>query len=517
MVFYAGDTLTGVWEPEESDDFDTSLYRQNTYGPPDRYCDPCKSRSDNSGGGTSESDTWNVDQAKANATAGMVVGFLPVGSGTPVDLAAPISTHVPAFNPTNSGTGTADSNRIIFVTKYAASAIVADVGKVAVETDTRRTELRHAGAPATIAADGQGGGESDTGGAIIGANARNYITYDGFYFDMEHCEIKEDSGVIATQDCTGITIKNFAIKGKTVGVASNCVLYRPGDTVDDVLSNFYVWGFHNNATANGNPSNAPQPALFSDQYGSRNFLIEYFDIDDCDRGIFCKGQSSFDQPDELNYGTIQYGRVTDTSYPVAFNAMDPTHITYVRYCLFYGTNEQTSQPGNPVQFGGDGINFDTISEAQQRNVEFDHITMAKVTNAPSTSAAFYVDNPNGLSAEPNGVKLTNSILDVDSGPFVFLIYLHTAEDFEEANRNYYCKNGSSIIFSRNGATLTFAQWQAATGQDANSVASNTSPFVDRANNDFNVTGAALTLADDGGQVGCFALGPSQTIGVKGSY
>lgn len=481
--------------------FDTSEYRASTYGNPDYYCDVTKAAT---GTGTLL-DPWNLTQA-LSAPGGSVVGFPRVGSGTIQQLAAPTSSNTPAFNVVNSGTS---GSPTVFVTQYAASYLTYSLGKASVGASQDRTELRHAGAAATITAGGAGG-TGDTGGPIIGANGKNYIIFDGFYFDMSQCEIREDSGVIRTQDSTGITVKNFAIKGKTVGVASNCVIYRPGGTINDTLSNFYVWGFHNSGTAGGNNTSTPQPALFSDQYGSQNFTLEHFDIDDCDRGIFCKGAAAFDRPTELNYGTIQYGKISNTSMPFAFNAMGTT-VTNVRHVLAYDTYEQI---GGLIQFSGDGIAFDTISSGQQRNVAFDHVTIAKVVSGSNTTAAFYVDTDNGLNAGSNGVTLTNSILDVDSGSFGFLISVPNTNVPQSCNYNYYTKNGSSVTFSRNGVDRTFTQWKSDTGYDANSQEGSTSPFTNRTSNDYTISGshAAYTMSSTGGQIGAYG-GTSETIGV----
>lgn len=480
--------------------FDTSDYRQNTYGPPDYYCDVTKA---GTGSGTLL-DPWNLTQA-LSAPGGSVVGFPRVGSGTIQQLSAPSSANTPAFNVVNSGSS---GNPTVFVTQFAASYLTYALGKASVGSSQDRTELRHAGAAATITAGGAGG-TSDSGGPIVGSNGKNYIIFDGFYFDMAQCEIREDSGVIRTQDCTGVEVRNFAIKCKTVGVASNCVIYRPGGTVNDVLSNFYAWGFHNSGTAGGNNTSTPQPALFSDQYGSQNFTIEHFDIDDFDRGIFCKGAAAFDRPTELNSGTIQYGKISSTSYPFAFNAMGTT-VTNVRYCLAHTTYEQV---GGLIQFGGDGINFDTITAGQQRNVHFDHVTIAKVTNGPNTASAFYIDTDHGLDANPNGVKLTNSIVDIDSGSFVFQISVPTTNVPELCDYNYYTKNGSSVVFSRNGVDRTFTQWKSDTGYDTHSQEGSSSPFADRAADDYTINSghAAYTMDDSGGQIGCY--GGSEAVGV----
>lgn len=480
----------------------TDYYRQSRYGStPDYYVDVTKTTD----GDGSIVNPLRVSQAKTVPTSGDLCWWLPLNecaNGAIVALTAPQSSRIPAFNPSNSGSSA--GSQIIHVTKYAASSLVLEVGKVSIGSDGRRTELRHAGDPATIDAGGAGG-TSDTGGPILGAYQRNHIVYDGFYIDMDECEIREDSGLIATNECVGVQVRNLAVKCKTVGIASNCVLYSPHDSVDDVVSNVIAWGFHNSATAGGNQSATPQPALFCDSYGARNFLWEHLDVDDFDRGIFCKGAASFTQPTVLNYGTVQFSRVTNTSYPYFFHAMDGSNVTTVRYCLGDGTYEKLTEP----DFAGDGIGFDTITTAQIRNVVFDHVTIARVVNAVNTTAAFFVDpdgSGNGMASEPNGIKLLNSILDIDSGSNVYLISQPSANDMEQCDYNYY-RRPNGVIFSRNGSSRTFAQWAADNGgSDAHSDGTtNTDPFMSRSTGDLRVspTHPAATLSSTGGPVGCY--------------
>ncbi len=180
--------------------FDDSPYRQTTYGRlPDRYCDPTKPLTDNGGNGMTEGTAWNLNQCKANPTAGQIIGLLPVGSGTPVRLATSNDDNVPAFNPANSGTANA---RIVFVTKYAAVAM----NRATIATNPNRSEFRHDGSAPSIS----GGIGVGTGCAVLGAQARNYITYDGFFIDMAQAYMKEDSGVIRADESTGTHFKNFA-------------------------------------------------------------------------------------------------------------------------------------------------------------------------------------------------------------------------------------------------------------------------------------------------------------------
>lgn len=476
--------------------FDSSEYRQNTYGVPDYYCDCTRSLASN-GTGT-VGDPWNLDQAMANAVAGDVVGFLPVGAGTPVDMAAPSASgysEIPAFNPANSGTGTTNANRIIFVTKYAAVKLWND-DPANIGTNTSRTELRHAG----TAAVASGASETGTGGACYGAHTRNYITYDGFYVDMAEAEVRSDTGVLAAQACTGITFKNFVVKGTTTNCQSNAIIYRPENAVNTILSNFAAYDFSNDPTG----SDTPQAGLFSDQYGDQNFLIEHFYISNLDMGIFAKGTS----PGPLyNYGMIQYGIVKDTASPFRFNDLHTSTMSYLQYCLAYNTIG-----ARPKALSPDGIVFDVISSAP-RNLTIDHCTIAKIDSTDvNCNGALVVEG--NTPAMGSGVVITNNIFDMDNGSNGHMILLQTALP-DTLNYNFYYKNTAAESYVYNSSQYnSFATWQAAiSSRDTNSVEGSSSPFTDRTNDDYTlaVGHAARTMSSTGGQVGCYAT--SETIGI----
>lgn len=470
---------------------DSSDYRQNTYGAPTHYCDCTKSLSDNSGNGLTEGNAWNLNQAMQSAVAGNVVGFLPVGSGTPVQMAAPNSSQTAAFNPTNDGTS---GSRIVFVTKYAATSL----DRSTIGSNQNRTELRHAG----TAAVATGQTETGTGGAAYGSNNRDYITFDGFYVDMAQAEIKSDSGVIQPRDCTGVHFRNFVIKGTSTNCQSNAVMYRPHNAIGTILSNFRAYDFHNDPTG----SDVPQAGLFSDQYGDRDFIIEHFDIDTVDLGIFLKGTAPAGV--NFNWGTIQYGIVRNSSSPFRFNDLDGTNRTYLKYCLAYNTI------GDGVETAADGIVFDSISTAG-RNITIDHVTVAKVDATDINAEAALKAEDNGLGS---GVIITNSIFDVDSGSFVHMVKFLSQLPATMAS-NFYFKNGASETYVYNGTQYnSFSAYLTAirasnADLEQNSVEGTTSPFVDRSGDDYRISDGhqAKTMSDTGGEIGCFAT--SETIGV----
>jgi len=452
--------------------FDPSDYRQNTYGPPNHYCDPTRSLTNN-GTGT-VGDPWNMSQCATQPVAGDVVGVLP---GVSVRIPTTNNDNFPAFNPSNSGTST---NRIVYVTKYAAVALAG------VETNANRTELRHNGSMPTIV-NGVGSG---TGCAMYGSNGRNYITFDGFYTDMAQAYMKEDSGVIRAENATGIHFRNFVIKGANLTVASNAILYRPQNTVDIVLSNFKAYDFHNNGTG----SNTPQPAAFSDQYGDRNFLIEHFEISNGDNGPFLKGTAPSNV--NYNYGTIRYGIIRNmTAGCLRFNDFDAANLTTVHHILCY-------------DYGAYGMALSSET-TDPRNVLFHHNTFARGNSTNiNQHGPVYIKN----AASMSNVTIRDSIFDLDNGTYGNMVDGgENPAPRPTMNYNVYTKNGGATNWSHNGANYTtIAAWRTAVSptQEANSFVSTTPLFTNRNGADFTIASghAALTASSTGGQLGAYEGG-----------
>jgi len=449
---------------------DLSEYRQDTYGPPNHYCNPSRSLSSN-GAGTL-ADPWNMAQCLALPVAGDVVGLMP---GISVDLPTTANSRQPVFQPVNSGT--ADNNRIVYVTRYAAVVLPN------VETNPNRTELRHNGG-APIIVNGVGSGN---GAPMVGVNGRNYITFDGFYVDMARAYMREDSGVIRPENSVGIHFRNFVIKGTTLTCASNCVVYRPNAARDTVLSNFRVYDFVNNPAG----SATPQPALFSDQYGDLNVLIEHFEITNLHDGIFFKGSANNNTM--WNYGTIQYGIIRGASSCFRFNAVEANTITTVQYNLCIDLPDSA------------GIMLSSET-TPARNLNIHHNTVARLNGSSINSKGGIYARSQGVG--PN-VTMRDNLIDVSPGPF------GRGTDFGEIsslpqvlNYNGYYKGGAVPQFGFNGIEYNnnFNGWKSATGRDTNSVVFTSSPFVDRAGGNFRVAAGhpARTASSTGGELGAYA-------------
>ena len=228
---------------------DTSAYRQNTYGAPDHYCDPTRSLA-SSGTGTL-GDAWNLNQCQSEPVCGDVIGILPVGSGTPVQVSVPATYQEPAFLPTADCTL---GNPLVYVTQTAA--ITLDRSTIA--TNQNRSELRTNGTAESADVTG-------TGRAAYGCYSNDYIIYDGWFVDMAQAGINGDQGIITARNATGCEFRNFAIKGTTTDMDSNPIAWRPDNTVNTVLSNFAIWDFVNTPTGGG----LNQEGYFADQYGDQ--------------------------------------------------------------------------------------------------------------------------------------------------------------------------------------------------------------------------------------------------------
>lgn len=474
---------------------DRSAYRQNTYGSdPDYYVDCTRSLA--SAGDGSIITPLNCNQAMA-VPGGSLCWWLPLSecaNATPVSLPRSTDIHTPAFQPANSGTS---GNRTVHVTKWAAAHLIKDNGKAAILIDGNRTEMRHDGSAPSIV-NGSGAG---TGCAMVGGNAVNYVTYDGFFWNMEYCQIREDSGLLRASFSIGIEFRNFAIRGVPVTCASNVVMYRPHSDTDTVLSHFYAYDFVNDWTGSG----TPQPSLFSDCYGSFNVLIEHFEIDNIQFGIFLKGTVPGATEDDrrFNYGTIRYGIVSNSASFIRLNDLHATEMTTIHHVLM------VQSVYDATRYAGDGFVLSAETSAT-RNLDAHHLTVVRLDATDPNLEGALVAFTNGFGSN---VSITDSIFDIDSGTYGKLVSFGSTLP-SVLDYNYYTKNGSPLTFRYNGANSTgMTDWRTASGRDAHSTASDTSPFVNRAGGDYHATGAALTMSSTGGEIGAYGDLGSEVLGV----
>lgn len=463
-------------------DFDSSDYRQNTYGAPDHYVDPTRSLA--SAGAGTLGDPWDVNQAMSEPVAGDVIGWLP---GQSVILAHSTDTQTPTFMPANSGSA---GNRIVHVTKYAAVALTAGHANC--------TQLRHDGTG--VHADGPSS-ESGSGASMYGSEGQDYITYDGFYVDIDAAEIASDTGCISIRECTDVTVCNFYIKSKLLECNSNAVLYRPNNSVNTILTNF-ICEDHSN---DGSGGTTPQEGLFSDQYGDQNYLIEYGTIRNCESGIFPKGTAVGGTV--FNYGEIRYNLMHGVNQGMRFNDCHGSNVTTVHHNLIY-------------DYTGVGITFGAETTST-RNILIHHNTIA---NGSATSGGanggLYIRSSNSNLGSSN-VIIRDNIFDwvSASGGRGIEAGEHT-ETMPTLNYNRYYRGANTVQWSYNSTDYsTIASWRTATGQEANSniFTAGDDPFNNRAGDDYTIAAAHAALTSDtvGGESGAYE--GNETPGHFGSY
>lgn len=448
--------------------FDPSDYRQDTYGPPNHYCDPTRLLASN-GAGTL-GDPWNLTQCQTQPVAGDVVGLLP-GVGT---LQATNDDQLIAFQPRRSGTST---NRIVYVTKYAAVALVN------VATNPNRTEIRHNGLPET---NQQGSG---TGGPLYGSNGQSYITYDGLFSDMAQARIHEDSGLIRVENATGIHVRNFVVKGTAERVWSNALIYRAQGTIGTVLSNFRAYDFTNSADFG-------QPSVFCASYGDENFLIEHFEISNVGKGIFLKGPyPTTPLYQYINYGVIRYGIVKNGIGGFRFGTVHPSHLVDVQYVLTYGNSDY-------------GLMFSNEIAGYRQNVRLNHVTVVGGPTGSNQYGGIYIKPDTGT-----GNRIENSIIDAPIENNIFSEETNYSDFISDYNG---FSRPSTPQFYLNTNITSLSGWRSSTSNDAHSVFYNTTStdiFVNRAGSDYRVVPGhpALTASSTGSQIGAYA--GSETVGV----
>jgi hypothetical protein len=482
VVFYARDILTGTAadDAQPQGDFDTTEYRTSTYGAPTHYCDPAAT---SNGAGTLLSP-WTTAQAMSDAVAGNVVGWLP---GQSVVHAHSTSTQTPTLNPANSGTL---GNPIVHVTKYAAIALTN------VTTNALRTQLRHDGVGVVSTGPSS---ESGDGASMFGSLSRNYITWDGFYVDIDQAEIASDTGCISIRECTGVKVYNFYIKSKELTCNTNAVIYRPNNCVGTVLSNFIIEDHSNVAPG-------LQAGIASDAYADQDYTIEYGTVRNSDRGFYTKGA-----PGGVgNYGVMRYLIVHGVDIGLAFNAWDTTgELQEVHHCLIYDYDSVGLQIGT--------------NHPTAENQLIHHCTVANgAATGGGANGPIYIKGGSSATTAFSNYIVRDCIFDwahagagraVEGGEY-------TGTTFPTMNYNRYYRVGASVTWTMSSSTLTtIADWRTVLGggtQEANSDTLASDPFTSRATDDYSIATAALLTADSsGGELGCYE--GSIAPGPYGSY
>lgn len=462
--------------------FDSSEYRQNTYGAPNHYCDLSLSIAAPSGTGTL-GDPWNATRCMTEPVSGDVIGLIPGVSAT---LAVTASHKDPAFRPTHSGTlsGSTCTANIVYVTKYAAVAL--DYSTIT--SNANRTELRRAGTE--DAADSVATG-ANLAGSVYGTYQNDCIIFDGIFVDMAQNPFRNDSGVISARgyetgvETHGIQFRNFVIKGKVTDCDSNCTIWRSDQCTNCTLSNFVVKNFDNQPTGGG----LNQDGGFNDDYGAQNVVYEHFLLDTGDLVLYPKGQG-FGGAGNYNYVTVQYGIIKGVLGCMRFNDLDPTNTTTVHHVLCQDYRDYGLSLSNET--------------SPPRNFLMHHNTFTGGCTANTNCVgAIYLQDAASIS----NVEIRDNLVDTEATYGAHSVNGGEATyTFPTANYNGYYEAGGAYTWSYNGVNrTTLASWRTATGQEANSQTFASDPFNNRASDDFTIAAAhaALTASSTGGEVGAY--------------
>jgi hypothetical protein len=197
----------------------------------------------------------SVATSFANAKAGDTVYFRGGTYNVPAKNSG--STYVGYYNPSNSGTGNADSNRIIFKAYPSETPIF----------------------------NGTAGGSGDVAefATIFGTCDKDYITFDGFTFQSDGgTKMARVIFWANTGTSDYITIKNCTLNGGSTIISStdNREGLRVEDATNVVIQNCKIYNYlqtNNNHNTSG--------LKF---YHDSNITIENCEIYNCSTGIFYK-------------------------------------------------------------------------------------------------------------------------------------------------------------------------------------------------------------------------------------
>ena len=370
-----------------------------------------------------------------------------VAAGTYNEGAASGDRFGVTLNPANSGTS--DSNRIIF---QAQGDVI----------------LRHTGSES-----------AGTGGPIIGASSRNYITWDGFHIVEQYAQYRGDTGVITVSSSTGVTIKNNLIDGMTVTYQDNHNGIRLESTIGARIQNNTIHGIFGTGAYNNH--NAAGIMTYDTSYAT----IENNEIYATQCGIWPKGDHSGDSyPQE--YNTIRYNYIHNV-LSEGIGIGDSTGDSIYQNII------ANSRMGVAWSVGG------AVNSAFYNNTIY-NMSESPIMNGVDTSSGIVIKN--NIISYPASTNNYGANWEIGTTPIAF-------------DYNNYYNNASGWAFNST-VKSTLSSWRTATGGDAHAILTNPQ-FVNAANGDFHLQAGspALTASDVGGPVGAYITG-MEVIGISNS-
>jgi hypothetical protein len=328
-------------------------------------------------------------------------------------------------------------------------------------TDQRSTPLLYTqnegapGNPIVFRADGTVYITQTGVGPVIGSYDRDYITWDGFTIDEAQARSKADTGPVVLWYCTGCVLQNLNIigNGNDFGRMDNHTGIRVEQSNDITIRGNRIRNVYSAANRNNGAGVMT--------YSSHNMVIEYNEISECGAGVFLKG-GPYRAPSN---SIVRFNLIHHTG-----TGTYPTSADGAAVALHAGAAGTASGPVLVYQ--------NILRDGAHSGVRIWGFDGVSTTNNPMHVKVFN----NTIDNMPIGVY-------VDSLPVAGASHLVTNNVITRATEviAYNTQSGSPsdtgrISFTRNvgmGQTWAvvpvdvrrnLAQWQAATGQDAASVA-----------------------------------------------
>lgn len=417
------------------------------------------------GNGLSTGTAWTMTQAMASGN-GLIVCIEPgtyTGSDTNDRFAGP-------FNVPSGSSG----DPTIFVAKRAAAYNITD-----------RSEFRN------------GVTSGDAGSPTISAAGVDHAYWIGPYVNENVSRSTADTGPLVIFDGEDIGIEAAWVDGITVTRIDkdNHNGIRAEQVEDFFLRNNVIRGVKESAGGGSQNSSAIMT------YSARSGVIEYNDIDDCDQGIFIKGESGGLEQGNL---TVRWNRISDITYPFSGitwggantdlslgpNALYGNLVINAYYGIYLAVYGSSMDPDGPAE------------------VDIHHNTLANIY-ADEGAIAFQDGSVN--SEAMTDVTVRDNVIVIDGAGYGFYLNWSLANNSTIASRGFSINYNALYGFTRwgylSGNRLTLSDWNTASGYDAGSVTLSGDPFINppgdnyRLNNTAGAGAPARTGSSTGGYMG----------------